>query len=71
MILSQHGVVSGWDKRLGQNFDEKSSQKPRFDCMIIYSVDAWFNRLCLLADNQPINGLKSVSVKESPVGGGS
>ena len=33
-------------------------------------TDFAFNRLCLLADNQPRSGLKSVSVKESPVGGG-
>ena len=35
----------------------------------ISTVDAQFNGLCLLADNQPTNRLKSVSVKESPVGG--
>ena len=39
------------------------------------TVDPWFNRprfngLCLLADNQPRSGLKSITVKESPVGGG-
>ena len=33
-----------------------------------YTVDPRFNRPCLLVDNQPRSGLKSVSVKESPVG---
>ena len=33
-------------------------------------MDFGFNGLCLLADNQPRSRLKSVNVKESPVGGG-
>ena len=33
-------------------------------------TDFGFNGFCLLADNQPKSGLKSVNVKESPVGGG-
>ena len=33
-------------------------------------TDFAFNGLCLLADNQPTNELKSVSAKESPVSGG-
>ena len=32
-------------------------------------TDFGFNGLCLLADNQPRSGLKSISVKESTVGG--
>ena len=32
-------------------------------------TDFAFNGLCPLADNQPRSGLKSVRVKESPVGG--
>ena len=49
------------------------------DIMVLLSIlnltdpdvtDFWFNGLCLLTDNQPRFGLKSNSVKESPVGGG-